>query len=296
MDLNKKKIDTIVRFALKEDIWTGDITTDSILQDLLIADAVIVSRQKGIVCGMDIIESVFSCVDEDLKFRPQVKDGDRIEPEKEIAFIEGSAKAILKAERTALNFLSLLSGIATKTRKIDDLIQGAEGKVYDTRKTIPLFRYLEKYAVRVGGGANHRQGLWDMVLIKDNHIRAFAMQQKEKDSRTIIKNLIKQTRANIQKNIKIEIEVETLKECEYAMEETPDIIMLDNMSPEIVKKAVMLRKEKGLEGKVFFEVSGGITEETVKKFADTGVERISIGALTNSIESVDFSLEVIYRA
>lgn len=175
MELDKKRVNLIVRYALKEDIWTGDITSQSVLSESLVVDAVILSRQAGVVCGMCVAEGIFDNVDSDLRFRPLVKDGDHIEPGQEIAFVEGKARSILKAERTALNFLGLMSGVATKTRQMVEKIKGAKAMIYDTRKTIPLHRYLEKYAVTVGGGTNHRKGLWDMVLIKDNHIRAFSI-------------------------------------------------------------------------------------------------------------------------
>ncbi|MGB2629946.1 MAG: carboxylating nicotinate-nucleotide diphosphorylase [Candidatus Omnitrophota bacterium] len=295
MKLEKKRIDTIVRYALKEDIWTGDITSRSVLKDPLVVDAVVLSKQAGIVCGMLVIERIFENVDPELKFRPIVKDGDHVEPGQEIAFVEGRARSIFKAERTALNFLSIMSGVATVTREMVDKAKGTKAKIYDTRKTIPLHRYLQKYAVTVGGGTNHRWGLWDMVLIKDNHIRAFGIQTKSSDNKKNIRDLIRLARESVQKNIRVEIEVESLKECEYALEEKPDVIMVDNMPPEAVEKAIALRKEKGLEGKVLFEVSGGITPENAAEYARTGVEMISTGKITNSLNAIDFSLEVILR-
>jgi nicotinate-nucleotide pyrophosphorylase (carboxylating) len=293
MELDKKRIDLIVRYALKEDIWTGDITSQSVLKKSLIVDAVILARQAGMVCGLNVVERVFEAVDTDLKFRPLVKDGDHVEPGQEVAFVEGETQSILKAERTALNFLSLMSGVATSTREMAEKIKGTGAKLHDTRKTIPLHRYLQKYAVTVGGGTNHRKGLWDMVLIKDNHIRAYGIQKKSTDNEKNIKELIKQARSSVQKNIRVEIEVETLKECEYALDEKPDIIMLDNMPPDTVKKAVALRKEKGLVGKVLFEVSGGINSQNINEYALTGAEIISAGKITSSIEPIDFSLEII---
>ena len=294
-DLDKKRVDSIIRFALKEDIWTGDITSQALIDRFMSVDAVIISRQNGIVCGMDIIERVFASVEYSLRFRPMVKDGDSVEPDQEIAFIEGEAQAILKAERTALNFLSMLSGVATRTNDMVRCVEGTGVKIYDTRKTLPLHRYLQKYAVTVGGGCNHRKGLWDMVLIKDNHIRGFGMQIKERDSGEIIRQILRLAKKSVQKNIKIEIEVETIKEVGCALEEAPDIIMLDNMTPEAVKEAVDLRKQKGLEGKVIFEVSGGIDSNNIRDYAETGIEVISIGAITGSLSPVDFSLEIILK-
>jgi nicotinate-nucleotide pyrophosphorylase (carboxylating) len=294
-DIDKKRIETIIRFALKEDIWTGDLTSQAVLEESLAADAVVISRGRGVVCGIDVMERVFAAADPEVRFRPQVADGDRIEPDQEIAFVEGPARSIMKAERVALNFLSIMSGVATKTREMVDAAGSSSVKIYDTRKTIPLHRYLQKYAVTVGGGHNHRKGLWDMVLIKDNHIRAFGEQMKTRESSKMVKEIIKRAKAFVQKNIKVEIEVETLKECEYALEEKPDVIMLDNMTPDTVKKAVSLRKEKGLEGKVLFEVSGGITLDNIKEYASTGAEIISSGSITGAIEPLDFSLEIIVK-
>ncbi|MFH1836828.1 MAG: carboxylating nicotinate-nucleotide diphosphorylase [Candidatus Omnitrophota bacterium] len=294
-DLDKKRVDAIIRFALKEDIWTGDLTSQASIDRFFNMCCVILARDKGIVCGMDIVERVFAAVECTLKFRSLVKDGERIEPGQEIAFIEGEAQAILRGERTALNFLGFLSGIATKTRRIVDAVEGSSIKIYDTRKTIPLHRYLEKYAVTVGGGHNHRKGLWDMVLIKDNHLRAFSMQMKETDNEVIIREILKRVKKSVQKNIKIEIEVETLEECGYALEEAPDVIMLDNMTPDKIKEAVAMRKAKGLEGKVLFEVSGGITERNIRDYAQTGADIISTGSITGSVKPIDFSLEAVLR-
>ncbi len=294
-DIDRKRIETIIRFALKEDIWTGDLTSQAVLEESLVADAVVISRGRGIVCGIDVMEKVFAAVDPEVRFRPQVAEGDRIEPDQEIAFVEGCARSIMKGERVALNFLSIMSGVATKTREMVDAAGSAAIKIYDTRKTIPLHRYLHKYAVTVGGGHNHRKGLWDMVLIKDNHIRAFGYQMKTRDSSKIIKEIIKRAKAFVQKNIKVEIEVETLKECEYALEEGPDVILLDNMAPDTIKQAVALRKEKGQDKKVLFEVSGGITLDNIEDYASTGVDIISSGSLTGTIEPLDFSLEIIVK-
>ncbi|MDD4956149.1 MAG: carboxylating nicotinate-nucleotide diphosphorylase [Candidatus Omnitrophica bacterium] len=295
MELDKKRIDRIVRFALKEDIWTGDITSQAVLDRFLVADAVIIAREKGVICGMGVVERVFASVDYCLKFKPMVSDGDNVNPGQEVAFIEGEAWSILKAERVALNFLSMLSGTATRTRSIVEMVKGTGVKIYDTRKTIPLHRYLQKYAVRVGGGYNHRQGLYDMVLIKDNHIKAFAMQKDNADSEKVIKEIVHRARKNVQSNIRVEIEVETLAECGYALEAAPDVIMLDNMDPETIRKAVECRREKDLEGKVLFEVSGGMNEANIMGYAVTGVDMISIGALTGTVKGLDLSMEVVYR-
>ncbi len=294
-DLDKKRVDAIVRFALKEDVWTGDITSQAVLDRFISADGVIVSRQNAVLCGVDIAERVFTAVDCSTKFRTNASDGDIIRPGMEIAFVEGDAHSILKAERTALNFMGLLSGVASATRELVDAVRGTGVEIYDTRKTVPLHRYLQKYAVTVGGGQNHRKGLWDMVLIKDNHIRAYSMQTGITDSTVLLPKMIERARSSVQKNIRVEVEVETLEECAAALGAHPDIIMLDNMPPEMVARAVGIRKDMGLEGKVLFEVSGGITLENIKGYAASGVEMISSGALTSQARSVDLSLEIIFR-
>ncbi|MBD3425814.1 MAG: carboxylating nicotinate-nucleotide diphosphorylase [Candidatus Omnitrophica bacterium] len=294
-DLDKKRVDAIIRFALKEDIWTGDLTSRAVLEEGLAADGVVISRDSGIVCGISIMERVFAAVDAALRFRSQVKEGDVVEPGQEIAFVEGPARSIMAGERVALNFLSIMSGVSTSTRRMADEADKYGVKIYDTRKTIPLHRYLQKYAVTVGGGHNHRKGLWDMVLIKDNHIRAFGQQLKTRDTEKIIKGVLERAHSSVQKNIKIEIEVETLRECEYALDERPDVIMLDNMDPDTIKKAVSLRKEKGLEKDVLYEVSGGIDLSNLKDYASTGIDIISSGSITGVVKPLDFSLEIIVR-
>lgn len=295
IDLNKGRVDTIIRFALKEDTGTGDVTSEAVLDKNLSINTVVLAREKAVVCGMKVLEAVFAAVDPSISFRPMVKDGDAIAPDQEIAFAEGNARAILQAERTAINFLGLMSGVATRTREMVEKVKGTGTKIYDTRKTLPLHRYLEKYAVTVGGGCNHRYGLWDMVLMKDNHIRAFAQQRKATDSCAIIREMVRRARAAVQKNIRVEIEVETLRECECALLERPDVIMLDNMKPGAVRDAVEMRRKMGLEGQVLFEVSGGITLDNVAEYAATGVDIISSGSLTSSVRPVDFSLEVVLK-
>jgi len=294
-ELNMQRVERIMRYALKEDVWTGDITSEAVLDPLLVVDAVIIARKPGIVCGVGVAEKAFALVDANIRFRPVAKDGDRVEPGSEVAFVEGNARSILRAERVALNFMAHMSGIATKTRSLVDALGGSKTKIYDTRKTIPLHRYMQKYAVRIGGGTNHRWGLWDMVLIKDNHLRAFGMQRKSVNNESIIKNIIRQARESVQKNIRIEIEVETLKECEYALAEAPDVIMLDNMCPADITKAVKMRKDMGLGSRVLLEVSGGITPENIKDYEGTGVDIISSGALTASVDSLDFSMEIVLK-
>ncbi len=294
MKLDRKRVDRIIKFAIKEDIGRGDVTSRALIDKDFNADGVIISRSEGIVCGIEIVERVFSCVDCSLRCRPLVEDGQKIHPNQEIAFVEGSASSIMKAERTALNYLSMLSGVSTRTRCAVDMVSDTRAKIFDTRKTIPLQRYFQKYAVVCGGGNNHRKGLWDMVLIKENHIRAYCMQRKSKDSEKIIKEIIRRTRKSVQKNIPVEIEVENIKEFQWALSEGPDIILLDNFSIERTREAVEIREKNKNRG-VLLESSGGINMKNLTEYASTGVDRISMGGLTSIINPIDLSLQLIYR-
>ena len=286
MKLDKKRTTKIIKAALKEDIGIGDITTMSTIPKLESIKASIVTNEDCVICGMNVAEWTINAVDYSVRFKPQVENGQKAYKGKEIVFLEGHAKAILSAERTMLNFLSFLSGIATKTRGFLEKIKSYDTKIYDTRKTFPLLRYLEKYAVTVGGGHNHRLGLWDQVLVKENHMKIAKMDGK--------KSSVKILRAKVTKNIKIEVEVENLDQFKIMLGQKPDIIMLDNMTTNDVKKAVELKKKITSKEKPILEVSGGITIDNVEEYAKTGVDRISIGALTDSVESVDMSLEIIF--
>lgn len=284
--IDKRKVEEIVRMALKEDVGPKDVTTSAVVPKELSIKAHIISKAEGVICGLPVCEKVFNVLDENTRFKPQLEEGSVIHEGKAIAYLEGNAAHILTGERVALNFLSHLSGIATKTRSFVNKVGSLSTKILDTRKTTPGMRYLEKYAVSVGGGYNHRTGLWDQVLIKDNHIaiRDLASHGKKLES------LIKDTRSKIQKNIKIEIEVNSLKDFEAALRGRPDIVMLDNMTLEDAKKAVKIRNKIGKYPLI--EVSGNITLKNVADYAACGVDRISIGSLTHSVNSVDISLEV----
>jgi len=282
MELDKSRVVRIIKAALKEDIAKGDISTDSIIPRFESVKGGIFANEECVVCGIEICEWILSTLDYSVRFKPLVSDGDVTHKGKEIAFFEGRARAILTAERTMLNFLSFLSGISTETRKYVDKTSNYNVKILDTRKTFPLLRYLQKYAVSVGGGYNHRMSLSDMVIVKDNHL-AISNEKCE----------IKNVRNKIQKNIKIEVEVEGLDHFERILKDRPDVIMLDNMDAESVKKAVQIREACGLEQEVELEVSGGITLETVEAYAATGVEGISVGALTDSVRGIDFSLNFV---
>ncbi|MBL7155665.1 MAG: carboxylating nicotinate-nucleotide diphosphorylase [Candidatus Omnitrophica bacterium] len=283
MKLDKARTTRIIKAALKEDIGGGDATTSATIHKLESVKAAVLANEDFILCGMDVAEWTINAVDYSVRFKPQAEDGERIYKGKEIIFLEGHARAILTAERTMLNFLCLLSGIATKVRAFAEKTERHKVKLYDTRKTLPLLRYLEKYAVTVGGGYNHRSGLWDQVLVKDNHLKITKMD--------IRKNLVKEIRNKVTKNVKIEVETENLEEFKLVLPQKPDIIMLDNFPSDDVKKAVGLRNAVKSNPPIL-EVSGGINIDNVEEYAKTGVDRISIGSLTDSVESVDMSLEI----
>ncbi len=281
--LRADALDLIVKLALREDIGHKDITTASLFEENFHIRAEIEAKEAGILCGMEVVERVFRTMDENLRFLPVAKDGEELEPGREIAYIDGSARSILSGERTALNFLGRLSGIATLTRQFVDKTKGTKAKILDTRKTTPNLRFLEKYAVATGGGVNHRIGLYDQVLIKDNHLRIL----KDKS----IPDIVKSARAGNLKNTVIGIEVKNLKELAEALKTKVNYILLDNMEPETIKECVKLREKTGV--KIDFEVSGGVQLENVREYAQTGVERISIGAITHSAPCLDVSLDIV---
>jgi nicotinate-nucleotide pyrophosphorylase (carboxylating) len=290
MQLEKDRVLPIIKAALKEDIGKGDITTQAFVGESASSGATIVSREDCIVCGLEIAEWVMAQIDYSVRFKPNCKDGTAVGAGKELAFIEGHTASILRAERTMLNFLTFLSGVATKTRKLVEIAKPYGVKIMDTRKTLPLLRYLEKYAVFTGGGTNHRMGLYDQVLIKDNHIQhAKALAKSLREG--LLKGLVETSRKKSPKGVKVEIEVATLEEFSDALAGKPDIIMLDNMSAKQVHSCVEVRKLAKV--KPLLEVSGGITVDTVEEYAKTGVDMISVGALTASVTPIDMSLEMM---
>ena len=271
-------VDKIIERALLEDIGTGDITTKSIIPSNLKAKGIIKTFGEGVVAGLGIACLVFKKLDSDITFQEKIKDGTKVARGKVLAEITGPARTILKGERVALNFLQRMSGIATITSKFCQEVKDFPVRIVDTRKTTPGLRILEKYAVRMGGGYNHRFGLYDAVLIKDNHIAVAGG----------IKSAVNSVRKQISHTVKIEVEVENLSQFQEALEMKVDIIMLDNMNLDTMKEAV-----KMVKGKVLIEASGGITLEKARKIAQTGVDLISIGALTHSVKSLDISMEII---
>jgi len=267
----------LVQAALAEDLGrAGDITTDAIVPQAVLARVSLRTRQAGRIAGLDIAASAFTAVDARLRVSKIANDGDDVVAGGVIASIEGPARGALSAERTALNFLGHLSGIATATARMVAAVQGHKARICCTRKTTPGLRALEKYAVRVGGGANHRFGLDDAVLIKDNHIAIAGG----------VREAIKLARARAGHMVKIEVEVETLAQLDEALREAPDIIMLDNMSPGMLSEAV-----KRTAGRSILEASGGVNFETVAAIAATGVDLISVGAIIHSAPNLDLGLD-----
>jgi nicotinate-nucleotide pyrophosphorylase (carboxylating) len=277
MKLTKMYIHEIVMNALKEDMPLGDITTDNIISDEDTSRAQFLAKQDAVIAGLDVAQYVFEVLDDSVSFKANVKDGDKVSKGDIIGEVSGSTRALLKGERTALNFMQRLSAIATMTNRYVNKVQGLPVKITDTRKTTPGLRLLEKYAVSAGGGANHRFSLSDGVLIKDNHIAAAGG----------IRNAVERVRGSIPHTVKIEVEVESLEEVREALECKADIIMLDNMSNAQMAEAVKLIDKRAL-----VEASGNMTEETIYDVALTGVDIISIGKLTHSANSIDISMNI----
>ncbi len=263
--------------ALQEDIGSGDVTSDALIPEGSVSRAYFLAKEKGILCGLNFALEAFKILDPNLEAEIYFREGDLLEPKTIFCRIRGLTRAILSGERVALNLLCHLSGIATMTFKLVQLIDGTGVRILDTRKTTPLWRDLEKYAVRTGGGLNHRMGLYDMVLIKDNHIRA----------KGGIKEAIRAAREAIRPGMMVEIEVTNFEEFQEALKEKADWIMLDNMSPSEMRRCVELGK-----GKAILEASGGINERNIREIAESGVDFISLGALTHSVKALDISLEL----
>lgn len=283
MMLNKKKVIPIITRALGEDIGRGDVTTRLIVPSQAKVTAEIIVKQKAVICGMDVLKWVFAQIDSSIRFKALVSDGARVKPNKKVALLEGPARAILTAERTALNLLGYLSGISTLTSKFVEKAGPGKVKIVDTRKTLPGLRYLAKYAVRTGGGFNHRMGLYDQILVKDNHLKIAGLKLR-------IKGLIKKIKNEKPKNMKLEVEVKNLKEFREALEAQPDIIMLDNMKLTDIRKMIKLKGRS--KQRPLIEVSGNVSLKNVSQIAKVGPDIISIGSLTHSVESIDVSLNI----
>jgi len=271
-------LDSIIQRALEEDIGPGDVTTDSIIDPHSTGRAVLLAKEHMILAGLPIFSMVFTLLDPELQFEYLCKDGAAVRTGDVICRISGRLAPILKAERTALNFVQRMSGIATLTNDYIERAGRGKVKILDTRKTVPGLRALDKYAVRMGGGLNHRIGLFDGILIKDNHIAAAGS----------IKKAVELAKTNSPHTLKVEVEVETLVGVQEALDSGADIIMLDNMPIDTMKQAVRL-----INRKVLVEVSGGVTLGNIPEIADIGVDFISIGALTHSAKAMDLSLEIL---
>jgi len=270
-------IDDLIEIALKEDIGPADITTDNLVGPELEGVGVIIAKESLVVAGLEIAKRVFQSLDPEIVFKSEFKDGDKLEKGGTIFQVNGKLSALLKGERTALNFLQRLSGIATNVRSYVDKLGNNAARLVDTRKTTPGLRFLEKYAVRVGGAFNHRMGLYDGVLIKDNHIAACGG----------ITASVDRIRSKISHLVKIEVEVSTLDEVKEAIAAGADVIMLDNMSIKQIKKSVAL-----IGGRAIVEISGGVTKDNFLRLADIGVDLISVGAFTHSARSMDISMRI----
>ena len=283
----EKEVEKIIKKAIKEDLGKGDVTTSAIFKEKFPVKAILISKGDGILCGVDIFKNVFNILSSSFSFNFSFKDGDKIKKKDIVGEIYGPIKELLIGERTALNFLQHLSGIATETRK---LVERAKNKVkiYDTRKTIPNLRLLEKYAVKIGGGENHRFGLFDMVLIKDNHIKG-VMEKEKVDKISAISICVKRAKHYWKNKIKIEVEVENFKQAISAYQAGADIIMFDNAD-----KNQLLEFNKFLKGKkkVEIEWSGNVSLRKIDKIKKLPVDRVSAGYITHSAKVLDFSLKI----
>jgi nicotinate-nucleotide pyrophosphorylase (carboxylating) len=273
---------TIVRAALAEDVGAGDVTTECAIPDDLPCKAVIVAKEACVVAGLPLVEGVLAELDQRVAFRPLVTEGDRVGDGQAVCQLDGMARAILTGERTALNFLQRLSGIATVTRQYVDAVAGTGVTILDTRKTTPTLRVLEKYAVAVGGAQNHRLGLFDAMMIKDNHRVLLA-----RLGSTALAHAVAAARKR-DARLPVIIEADTLLDVERALGVGADHVLLDNMSPDQLREAVRL-----VAGRAKTEASGGVRLANVRELAETGVDFISVGALTHSARAVDLSLEVV---
>ncbi|MCX5683584.1 MAG: carboxylating nicotinate-nucleotide diphosphorylase [Planctomycetota bacterium] len=278
----------LLTLALDEDIGPGDLTSDVLIDTQAAAKGEILAKADGVVAGLLFVPSILQRVDARLQFKAEFQDGDRIARGTVLGRIDGPVRPLLTVERTVLNFLQALSGIATFTSLFVAAVAGTDAIILDTRKTTPGWRYLEKYAVRMGGGTNHRTGLHDGVLIKDNHL---AIRAPNHMGETIA-GMVREARSRISGEIPIQVEVEEVGYLEEVLRSGPDVVLLDNMGVPMIREAVAMRDRMFGDGGPALEASGGITLDNVRQVAEAGVDRISIGALTHSAPTLDISLEV----
>ena len=294
VELDLEKIRDIVQLAIKEDIGDGDITSKIFIPDGSETKGMLIAKEAGIVAGLPVAGYVLSQIDENLIFTSNIEDGSRVKKGTIIGSVKGLTLSLLSAERLVLNFLQRLSGIATATNRFAEKIKGYRTQIMDTRKTAPGWRYLEKYAVRVGGGINHRMGLYDQILIKDNHLKTMGS-EKENGA---ISRLVRKAREQIENGMLIEVEVEDLCQIKDVVDAGVDIILFDNMEPSKIREAVDIVKEieknqdAGTGKAILTEASGNITIENVEEYADAGVDRISVGAITHSARVLDISFDI----
>lgn len=275
----KLKVDPLIIGALNEDITSEDVSTNSVMPEEKLGEVELICKQDGVVCGLQVFERVFTIFDEKTQLEYFVKDGDDVKKGQLIAKIRGDIRTLLTAERTALNYLQRMSGVATYTRSVASLLKGSKTTLLDTRKTTPNNRIFEKYAVRCGGGCNHRYNLSDAVMLKDNHIGAAGS----------IKRAVEMAREHIPFVLKVEVEVENMDMVKEAIEAKADIIMLDNMTHDEIKNAM-----EYIDGRAEVEVSGNVTKENIAALTDLGVDYISSGALTHSAPILDLSLKNLH--
>ena len=278
-------VDDVIRTALKEDINYLDTTTDLMIPEEARTTARFMAKAEGVVCGLEIALRVFTLLDNTFSARVLVKDGDTVRPGELLAELEGRTRFLLKGERTALNLLQHLSGVATATRRAVDIVKGTDASIADTRKTLPGLRAMQKYAVTVGGGRNHRFNLSDGAMLKDNHI----------DAAGGIPAAVSMIREKLGHMVKLEVETRNLEEVEQALKAGADVIMLDNMDCPAMKQAAELCRAAGRANgghRPLLEASGGIPDETLRAVAETGVDIISIGALTHSVKALDISMKI----
>ncbi len=294
-----EEIKEIVQLAIKEDIGGGDITSKIFIPEDSESDGILIAKEAGVIAGLPVAEYVLSQIDKDLIFTVNIEDGSRVEKGTVIASVKGLTLSLLSAERLVLNFLQRLSGIATETYKFAEKVKGYKTQILDTRKTTPGWRYLEKYAVKTGGGGNHRMGLYDQILIKDNHLKIMES-EKEKGG---IGRLVKKARDQIADEVLIEVEVEDLCQIKDVMDAGVGIILFDNMVPLKINEAVEMVKEiensrgagAGTGRTILTEASGNITIENVEEYAKAGVDRISVGMITHSARALDISFDIINK-
>jgi len=273
--LKTKAVNTLIDLAIAEDIYTGDITSDAILANSKNQSAFLIAKADGVIAGLPLASLIFNKIDTTIQFKSLVNEGGFVKSKTKLAKITGHYKSLLEAERIVLNFIQRLSGIATITAQYVRKTKGTNAQVLDTRKTLPGFRLLDKYAVKKGGGTNHRMGLYDMVMLKENHIKVAGG----------ITKAVAQVRKKVNSDIKIEVETKDIREVKEALNNRVDVIMLDNMSLDMMREAVNL-----IDGQIKVEASGNMTLNRISEVSATGVDFISVGALTHSVTALDISM------